>query len=225
MTALAILQSGFVTEMNDRLMLPNVNPPDISQIIIKPYKQQHASHYYAKYLDDIITEYTTQSNNVRSFDFRDRFLKELMLVMNSISFKKWVYRQADSTMLNNLNIKFLIDTLNFLAGKEREYDAASWSTLVEANASSIDREHLMKLLECYFGDRMDHYLYDGPILPPSITDIIQVWTCKTGGFKDMVCSMDVIFGDKKRISIVGTGQLAGGTPTDFTPVLTFNSKS
>lgn len=224
MPNVAILQSGFLSLLNDHIILPVETQTDISQIIIKPYKHTHTAHYYAKSLYDIIVEFNTQNNIVRSFEYRDRFLKELLAVMDIVSFKKWVYMQVESTMLNNLNVMFLLDTLNYIAGDTRKYDAASWVTLVEANHATVDKDKLKLTLECYFGDYRDQYLYDGCVLPPGLSDIIAMWTSRVGGFKDMISSFDVIFGNKSKTLITGSNQLAGSS-VDFAPGVTFNARS
>lgn len=223
MPNVAILQSGFLSPLNDRLILPVDSDVDISQVIIKPYKHTLMGHYYAKTLYDIIVEFNTQNNIVRSFEYRDRFLKELMAVMDSVSFKKWVYMQVESTMLNNLNVRFLIDTLNYITGGNREYDAASWVTLVEANHATVDKDKLKRTVECYFGDYRDQYLYDGCVLPSGLSDIIALWTSRVGGFKDLISSCDVIYGSKSKTLITGSNQLAGSV--SVSPGVTFNSRS
>jgi hypothetical protein len=132
--------------------------------------------------------------------------------------------QVQSTMLNTLSVKFLLDTLNYIAGKPREYDASSWVTLIEANQSPVDKDQLKLLLECYFGDYRDHHMYSGPILPPGLSDIIALWTSHPTGFRDMINSFDVIYGDKRKISITSSDQLAGGSPNDFKPDVTFTAR-
>lgn len=211
-----ILQSGFITPEVTGLILPAEKKPDLSRVIIKPNRHVNTEFYFAQELDTLYTTYTSNDIRSHSFEFTERYLKEIIRLINGVSFYDWVTRQLESPKINDTNVQFLLDTLNFIAGTGRSIDVISWAGLVEASTGAVNRRHLGDLLKCYFGMQSNTLIYNGPIIPTDLSKVLSLWLSRPNGFKDLFVTMGVIFGDHRRPDIISANENAEGRATFVT---------
>ena len=213
MKRFVILQSGFITPEVTGLILPAEKKPDLSSVIIKPNRHVNTEYYFAQELDTLYMTYMTNDHRSHSFEFRERYLKEIIRLIDDVSFYKWISYQIESPKINDTNVQFLLDTLNFIAGTGRSIDVVTWAGLVEAQTGSVNRRHLKDLLQCYFGMQSNTLIYNGPIIATELTKVLSTWLTRPNGFKDLFVSMGIIFGDHRRPDIISANENAEGRAT------------
>lgn len=202
MNELLVLQSGFVTPKISGYVTPEnlTNSPigEINSTLQHPITE----YWYNQEIDRMYRAYTSDlNNNLADFEFRHQYLQEIIRAIDSVTFKSWVYQQIDSPRLNNTNAQFLLDTLNYIVGYKRSLDPISWDGLVGREVESVDRTALGRVLKCYFGDHRDTTIYNGPILPSGLTDVISQWASRPAGTRDLFLTMGAIFKRHKRLEL------------------------
>jgi len=189
-----ILQSGFITPDVPGLTLPKSPRPDISDIIIKPFKHPNTQFYYSVDITELYERFMFDATVVKDFAYREQFLKAFMNVINGVSFKQWVYLQTEATTLSLSGMEFLLDTLRYIRDGQRSVNIGNWVGLIDAIGSGRPRANDIELLRCFFADRVDSEIYSKGCLSPDLTRILAGWTGHADGFKDLIITAGIIFG-------------------------------
>ena len=64
------------------------------------------------------------------FEFRDSVLREVMKAFGTLNFRDWYFNQNTSVFVNDMHKRFLVDTLNYITTGEREFELATWDSLL-----------------------------------------------------------------------------------------------
>ncbi len=196
---LYVLQSGFVTPVVKCLALPQYKERDLDNIIIKPYKKPLARYYYSPEITQLYKRFIFDSRVLHDFDFRESLLKAFLDVISGVSFKRWVYYQAQSNRLSTSAKAFLLDTLRFIATGKRVTRIDNWTSLVEISDDHIHHPTLQQELEVWFGERQDSEVHG--TVPPGVSEALVAWLSHPAGFEDFMISAGLIFAEHKNVKI------------------------
>ena len=199
-----VLQSGFLCLTDAGLVTPPAPNPTITHSILQTHRHPRTEYKYAQELDRLFKVYLDNSQIIRQFDFRQAYLKEIIRVFGTLSFKNWVYAQTESILMTTANLEFLIDTLQYIMTGHRSLDPMNWVPMVAAAETDIQNPSTktLELLECFFGDRVNRYLYDSTTtLPPGLLDVIQLWGSQVDGMKDIIITTGIIFGNQTALTM------------------------
>ena len=103
-------------------------------------------------------------------------------------FSQWLYGQLDGEFLYGRRLDFLEDTLRFITMGRRNVSVQNWNDLLEdfpETAVHINRNTAEAQLKRAF-----------PVALTTV-DVIVNWCSQPGGFDDMVCTLDILFGEAK----------------------------
>jgi len=189
-----VLQSGFITPENNDLVLPTLTKPDLVDVVTKPQRHSASPYYHSATITELFAKYGFNSSVIKDFDYREQYLKAFIGLMNSVSFKAWVYAQKQNSTISRMGVEFLIDTLRYISTGERYININNWMGLLDAVPGMRADSDDIALFECYFGDRLDTNIYTGPTIPHDLTTVISRWCSHTEGFKDFVMTAGIIFG-------------------------------
>lgn len=194
-----VLQSGFLCSTAVGLTQPAEQDQTVAHDVLQVHRDQAAGYMYAQELDRLFKQYINNPQVIRQFDFRQAYLKEVIRLFNTLSFKNWVYMQAESPVLTHTGMEFLLDTFNYILTGRRNLSPVNWASLVTASPTTAipDSRKLLRVLQCYFGDIKDSTIYaQHQIMPAGLHDLIQAWVSQPDGMMDLVITTGIIFGDQ-----------------------------
>lgn len=195
-----ILQSGFVSFTEETLLTPvKYNDLVISNVLSKDYRSPSNRYFYSKPLSMLYNKWLGNPQCLREFDTREQIIKHAKVLFGNPSIFKWMQLQLEHGEIGNLHEAFILDTLEFLTGKDRRIQVAQWISLLE---KAIKSQAIQIDLAKFF----DREKYPQPIytdtLPGQLTDILQIWINRPQGYEDLLISLYVIFGNRPYITDV-----------------------
>lgn len=107
-------------------------------------------------------------------------------------FRVWLTEQTNGEYLYGRRLEFLLDTLNFIQTGKRKMGVNNWFELLEENPAP-DRYSVPR--------NAKEQLFSFEIPYNSIVDLLVQWTTHTGGFDDMVCTLNILFGSGKKATL------------------------
>lgn len=130
--------------------------------------------------------YTQGGNNSEDWTFRSRVIACAKRLFDQTP--NWFTMQDRNRFVQEYNHLFIIDTLRFIATGRRNINIHTWPDLVSYYPDADNGDYI----------RRRHGIAD-QIRDLSIdtkTDaILQNWCKRPGGFDDMMCSLNILFGD------------------------------
>lgn len=130
-------------------------------------------------------EYVNPNIQTSDWVFRKRVLR---LAMRLFSSRDWFENQERNAHLHGYNYGFVVDTLRFIATGRRRMSVHVWADLVSHEHTQqkdpSQRHEIMDFLR-------NHTLFMNN--PP--VGMIQKWCSRPGGIDDMICTLNLLFGD------------------------------
>ena len=127
-------------------------------------------------------------------EFRKECLKEILSAFGTSRFDSWYLQQLSSPAFGENHMRFLDDTIGFIYGNRREMHPMTWAGLIdmEKNPGNLKPS---KMAEDFFDFRSfdslnsvrDNDRYELP-------GVIQSWCSRPGGFEDLLCTANILFG-------------------------------
>jgi len=202
-----ILQSGFISLENKLLVTPQANDSDLefdAYILNKPYKGNENLYFYNKGVAEVYKEYNNDQRVSASFEFQEKAILSFMNALGTKTFAEWIELQNENVYLTTLHEKFIIDTLNFIAGEGRAMSAESWDLIIDKNNSfnknSASKFDISKRFNSkdiifettgYYSERTKV-----PLIPYNLPAMLQLWITRPLGFSDFIVTSNIIFGKK-----------------------------
>lgn len=130
-------------------------------------------------------QYTSPNNQSTAWSFRREVIAQAKRLLNGTP--NWFLCQDVNPLVKEYNYQFLIDTLRFIGKGQRRISIHSWPTLlsnhpVEGLDDVRERHEIADIFE-QLG------------LTTSVTALIQMWCTHPHGFDDMICTLNLLFGD------------------------------
>jgi len=121
-------------------------------------------------------------NNV---DFHEKIIEAFIGAFGTVSAMEWLEIQQQSPKASYLHAKFLLDTLKFVSGGQREMALTSWESLL--NSSTPDKDWADVL---GYAKQMDKDF--APIT--LVRDLAVRWCQQENGLSDMLYTLHILFG-------------------------------
>lgn len=141
-------------------------------------------------------QYLSRRMLIDSFDFRDAVIRAVLGAFDTVNFRDWYFNQRTSPFVNDMHRRFLVDTLNFICGCEREFELITWDSLLDKQQvpTPIDKQEVSETEASFFGistgsvvrDRIDDHVF--------LRDIVAKWCQRENGVVDMLYSTHILFG-------------------------------
>lgn len=196
--SIPILQSGFYGYQDTELSRTQIDPMDAMLTGFKTGKFEQPvdnPYFCSEEVCALHLAFMTDRNNMRRFEFREKVLLAAMRLLSPKGkpVSSWFAMQAQPPGVSDLHIRFLIETLDFVAGKERTVSLDNWHSLlfvrrgIDKNGSNCSREIRM---------RFEGFETNDPrrFLPHKIDRFLVEWTSRPGGFYDLLSTLNVFFG-------------------------------
>ena len=214
MKKFVILQSGFKTSENSKLVLPeDTEMPKILNAVIQGTSVPTLTNgYYHKDATELFIEYNKDSRIITSFDFREYLLRTAISIFNEVNLKTWIESQLSNPNYTTTHREFIADTLRYLCTGTRNFNIETWPKLLSIRESNEkDRRHNVDLsfyfFEPYNGTMCSNdYIGNSEVInlhSPSfakvkenLISVISRWTSHRDGYKDLIYSLYAIFGDR-----------------------------
>lgn len=194
---LAILQSGFLSVENSKL-LQSVKDDKIDNFIpmklSKPVIEDDKPFLYHPGITKVYEEFDADEKIIRSFEFRETVLQEVLDCFNVNNFRYWLDLQRSSKYYSNLHIEFLNDTIKFISEGKRSVNVETWIRLV--GGPSLKQENVPKATPTYRSE------FNSLFENEALIEAMSCWTSHEGGFKDLLTFCFIVFGKNKSIDIV-----------------------
>lgn len=128
--------------------------------------------------------YVTPSAMTSTWSFRRRILQ---VALDAFTTKaNWFISQDRNGYMTGYNFDFILDTLRFIATGRRSLSVHTWPDLVSHQVG----EELDVSERCTLTDFMGQ---NG--IPNNTVELLQKWCSQPGGIDDMVCTLNILFGD------------------------------
>lgn len=139
--------------------------------------------------DPIVTQlweqYTSPNNQSTAWSFRRQVIQAAKRLLSGRP--NWFVKQDTNKLVKAYNYQFLLDTLRFIGTGRRRISIHAWPDLL----SNHPIEGLDDVQERH--DIADVFTQLG--LTTSIDALIQMWCRHPHGFDDMVCTLNLLFGE------------------------------
>lgn len=181
------LQSGFIA-LTDRGLFKDVAEQTSfrQQVLNQAMDLSRTEYYFSPSVTQLVKSFTSDYKVINSFEFKDKLLAAAFSSFSTTSIKSWLAAQKNSIFFGDLQKAYLLETVNFVCGKNRMISPVQWSKMLEASAvsrnSSFDYESL------FAKNHLPHPL------PDSIHDFIHMWIKQDKGYEDLLISLWLIFG-------------------------------
>lgn len=130
--------------------------------------------------------YTDPQNHSELWTFR-RWAIRVAHQMFHENGLNWFITQDTNPMVHEYNYQFLIDTLRFIGTGRRQISIHAWPDLVSNHPvkglNDVSTRHAIADTLKDLGNTTD------------VDALIQMWCSREGGFDDMVCTLNILFGD------------------------------
>lgn len=126
--------------------------------------------------------------------FRTEVLKEALSAFGTDRFDRWYLAQLTSPAYGDNHVRFMDDTLGFISGKRREMHPMTWMGLIdmEKNPGNLKPS---KVAEEFFDFKSLNTVNSVFVKDKiELTGVIQSWCSRPGGFEDMLCTLNILFG-------------------------------
>lgn len=187
------LQSGFLCTNPEILEKGKVERPNFSDIVlVKSHLKLDEVNYYSKEIQKLYEEYCSDPSLLGRFSFREQVLKFTFKLFNNQSIRNWIMVQKKSIYFTELHRAFVIQTLQYINGNERQTHVTQWFNLLNCSEASKD----MNLdLDTYL-DRDDSIKH----MNSDIYETVLKWTSREGGYGDLLTTLHAIYGQRKIIT-------------------------
>ena len=141
-------------------------------------------------------QYLARRLVIDSFEFRDSVLREVMKAFGTLNFRDWYFNQNTSVFVNDMHKRFLVDTLNYITTGEREFELATWDSLLskEQVPTPVDRHELNEAEAVFFGISTSSGIRDTNKDNIELPYIIYQWCNKDNGVIDLLYTAHILFG-------------------------------
>jgi len=130
-------------------------------------------------------KYTSPVNNSTTWAFRRQVLACAKRLLGS--HRNWFVAQERNALVTQYNYQFVLDTLRYIGTGRRRISIHAWSDLlINYPVGGLDdvseRHEIADLFE-----RLN--------LQTSTVAMLQLWSQHPGGIDDMLCTLNLLFGD------------------------------
>lgn len=126
---------------------------------------------------------------VNTIAYRERLLLVALKAFGTTSFYDWCKLQDENENLNGTHVRFLNDTLQFIAKGTRSTSISNWERIVSTKAKRLATSGQQFLYKDFF--KLNQVaLFRRPL---SITNTIQSWVSQPGGYEDLVRTLYILF--------------------------------
>lgn len=149
------------------------------------HENRHALRVGDPEMTKLWAEYTHPENHSTQWSYRKRVIRTAQRLLTGRP--NWFLEQDRNPLVVEYNYQFILDTLRYIATGRRRIDIHTWPDLV-MNYPEEGLEDISGRCEIakVFQDRL---------LGLKVNDLITRWCRHPRGFDDMVCSLNILFGD------------------------------
>lgn len=132
--------------------------------------------------------------NSMDFDFRERAIAAIMKAFGGPYLDSWFAANYLMGRMTESRIQFLNETVDFVLGKDRPYPVDMYLTYIgmATEHSPSPREFCEPVAEL-LGCSDPHFAVDKNSV--KTTEFVQSWLARPGGFRDMLITAMVLWGD------------------------------
>lgn len=196
-----ILQSGFLSVDNPLLQLPKEDADDLKEMqsirLGKKTTTRDNPYHYLPEAVEIFDLYTDNPRALREFDFRERVIKSFKTAVVLKTLKEWMEIQTSSPYFTSLHRKYLLDTIRFILGSNREISVESWYNMIEPREINEEDKRIAFKIDTLFESGNEPYRNSK--CPIRMRDLISLWLSREDGFKDMLYFVAIVFGNRPGI--------------------------
>ena len=189
------LQSGFIASDDKRLSKPDSEADLMADyILLATHLKVNNPYFFSKELTTMFYQWKAKPEVMRVFSFREQVLtmaKSLFSFTAGSSLVNWLKLQEDKPTVSEMHIKFLIETLNFILGYDRNLACFQWFSLLSADSTTLPAKTKISNDKNFIDHKADLFIFD---------DALQLWVSKPHGFEDLLMTMMIIFGERTAIT-------------------------
>lgn len=142
-------------------------------------------------VETLHNEYIFEHTRTTAFDFRRRILQAALTAFGTLNFDVWVLAQYQSPSAGDLHGRFIVDTIRFLNTGRRDMSLETWNSLLVAPQGPDHIGPVPDTVKDFFGIQSG-----GPARwHCSLTEVIALWCSQPNGLEDLLCTLQVLFGD------------------------------
>lgn len=137
-------------------------------------------------ITELWMEYVNPNINTTTWEFKKRVFDQAVRLFSSQ--RNWFQFQERNPSLHGNNYEFVVDTLRFILTGRRHLSIHSWAELVS-------HEHTQQKDVSRRNQLSDFLKHHASSLRNPPFGMLQKWCSHPEGFDDMVCTLNLLFGD------------------------------
>lgn len=138
-------------------------------------------------VNDLWSDYLTPGYDIYSWSFRRRVLDTALSLFDPVTGFNFVTQDRNPRLIN-YNYKFLVDTLKFIATGKRDMEVRVWSELVTTEGADVKRSMPKRNEIEKTASKLG--------IDFSPVKLVAQWCSQPNGLDDMICSMQLLFGER-----------------------------
>ncbi len=195
MKSYPILRSGFISLNKTGLKQPVDSDMNFAAAILnKRHLEPNNDYFYHEVIQNLFLKMKAeaQSNVLNQLVVQEQVLLAAYEAFGTKNFWDWVIFQITNAELTSLHTAFLIETLNYISGAPRKTHVEQWIRLLNADKDKSAIVTIGSVNHLTLSD-----LFKNKMVPSKINKVFVKWLRQPQGFYDFLCSLEVIFGNRR----------------------------
>lgn len=135
----------------------------------------------------------------RTFAFKERILRAALQAFGTVRVADWIGTQADSPYYSDYHRRWIDETLAFIyGGQARQLSENNWRLLLSTDQSPYHGDRFSRQVKHYLlGEKLRTAAFEEPYRGAlTFPEFIADWCAKEGGLKDLLGSLNNLFGKR-----------------------------
>lgn len=203
--AFPILQSGFISGVDERLSKPDTEANLINDyILLRPDLKVNNPYFFSKDIGQLFSDWFGNPSLMNNFEFRAQVLKEAMWWFSigdrkeanlKGNFLQWLKLQENNPTVSELHMQFLRDTISFILTGQRDLTVWQWFPLIKADTTTLQAKPASAA--SLFMTQRYMEVFDNE-------SIVQKWVSQKFGYEDLLTTLFIVLGERTAITTVNT---------------------
>lgn len=198
-----ILQSGFISESNPKLVRPNSEPSDTSfdaYILNKASLINNNIYFYHKGVESIYDDFKKDSRLLGNFGFREKAIMEFYDAVGKAFMNLWIIQQRNNPHLTELHGEFLLDMLSFVNTGVRRVQPENWELIISKD-NFFNKKPYTPITSIEIS-KTNSFISVANSSSTNIDSFVADWISKPMGFSDFLVTIGTIFGIRTSVQTV-----------------------
>ena len=135
-----------------------------------------------------VSDYVAMANSPKSFAMDEKAIIVALHAFGASKFDHWYFQQFKSPAFGNTHQDFIDDTIRFIETGHRDMQLEVWAGIIGYNDRVARPKKASDICQSFIDSKTGT---DGL----NMTEIVRAWLSQPNGMKDLVMSLNILFGN------------------------------